>query len=172
MAEELDVVGRRKDEVAFAACQLASAVLACPVASEQARELARVVLADGVAMRHDEPREAASIAATFNRQMDAAIESCNGSARRATRMARRADLARDLDLAGLVLVDRAVMAELLIPRVEFTPLYGEAFRSFEDPAGKWILGAAGELHNYNQGFVPGFMEGATGEPALNPGVND
>jgi hypothetical protein len=126
--EALDAV---KDDRPFAGVHiLATALLCAAGSSADELELARRLLErDPI---RDDPRENESVAGTFNRHMDAAIDSVNDSVGEPTRVGRRARLARDLDRAGLVLMDRGQIAELLAVvhelrgRVaELEPLEGE-----------------------------------------------
>lgn len=90
---------------------LATALLSARNATEDELKLAeRILLRDPAT---DTPAEHESIASVFNRQMDAAIDSANASSRLPTRVGRRAQMARDLDREGLVLMDRAKVAELI-----------------------------------------------------------
>jgi hypothetical protein len=75
------------------------------------RELANLILRQNP--KRLLPRELAGPIETFNRQMDVAIDSCNGSAGEPTRAARRARLASDLERYGLVLIESETLAELL-----------------------------------------------------------
>lgn len=108
----------KKDElpsenVATGICAVAAAVLISPTVSAEELELAGRILKRTWPSVEHAPREHESIAAAFNRHMDAAIDSCNDSAGEPTRSARRSLLARDLDKAGLILLDRATVVELL-----------------------------------------------------------
>jgi hypothetical protein len=74
------------------------------------------------------PRESEGAAETFNRHMDAAIESCNASAGAANRAVRRSRLAKDLDRNGLVIVSRNTLAGLIADRMQLeclTPGFDE-----------------------------------------------
>jgi hypothetical protein len=116
--EALDAVSKDKERPFLGVHLLATAMLCAAGSSSDELELARRILERDP--KHDAPREAESIAAAFNRQMDAAIESCNASAHSPTRAVRRAQLAADLDLAGLVLIDRNELAGLLADRINLT----------------------------------------------------
>lgn len=90
---------------------LATAMMCANGSSPDELELARRLLAKDP--RIDAPRENESIAGAFTRHMDAALDSANDSVGDSSRSARRAKLARDLDRAGVVLIDRAKLAELI-----------------------------------------------------------
>jgi hypothetical protein len=90
---------------------VATATLCSKAVTKAELELASLILRQDP--RRTLPRELAGSIDTFNRQMDVAIESCNGSAGESTRAARRARLASDLERAGLVLIDSLTLAELL-----------------------------------------------------------
>jgi hypothetical protein len=101
-----------KDDRPFAGVHILAAAMLCAAGSNgDELELARRILERDP--RVDDPRESESIAGTFNRQMDAAIDSVNDSVGEPTRAGRRARLAHDLDRAGLVLIDRAQVADLI-----------------------------------------------------------
>lgn len=107
--EPLDAV---KEGRPFAGVHILATAMMCSTgASDDELALARRILERDPA--RDAPRESESIAGAFNRHMDAAIDSVNGSAGESTRAMRRARLARDLDQAGLLLVDRATVADLI-----------------------------------------------------------
>lgn len=111
MADEaLDAVA---DERPFAGVHIiATAMLCATGATADELELARRLLEKDP--KRSPPREAESVAGCFNRHMDAAIDSVNASVGEPMRVGRRARLAADLDRAGLVLVDRATIAGLLV----------------------------------------------------------
>lgn len=90
---------------------LATALLCAKGSTADELELARRILERDP--RADAPRESESIAGAFNRHMDAAIESVNDSAAEPYRVGRRARLAADLDRAGLIIIDRMNVAELI-----------------------------------------------------------
>lgn len=100
---------------------VASAVLSSPGATEAERELAQRVLGSTEAAIEVKalggPIEAAAVADTFNRQMDAVLEATNRS-RQLERPGRRAHLASALERAGLVLVDRDELARLFAVQLE------------------------------------------------------
>lgn len=102
------------EHLATGICAIAAAVLAAKDVRQEEYELAEKILGRKWPAKNDNPRELESIAGTFNRQMDVAIDACNRSHRRDdSRVTRRADLARDLDRAGLVLVEREMVAALI-----------------------------------------------------------
>lgn len=107
--EPLDAV---KEGRPFAGVHILATAMMCSTgASADELELARRILERDPA--RDAPRESESIAGAFNRQLDAAIDSVNDSTGESTRVGRRVRLARDLDHAGLLLVDRATVADLI-----------------------------------------------------------
>lgn len=107
--EALDAV---RGERPFAAVHiLATALLCAAGATEDELALARRILERDPKV--DAPREAESIAGAFNRHMDAAIDSVNDSVSEPTRAGRRARLAQDLHRAGLVLIDRSQVADMI-----------------------------------------------------------
>lgn len=107
--------GVENTRVATGIHAVAAAILCSHGATQDELELAkRVLLRDPPRAL---PRESEGSAETFNRQMDAAIESCNASAGESTRAVRRSRLAKDLDRADLVLVDRNFLAGLIADRL-------------------------------------------------------
>jgi HAMP domain-containing protein len=101
------------DERPFAGVHILATALLCAAGStDDELDLARRLLEQDP--RRDAPREIESVAGAFNRHMDAAIDSVNASSREPTRVGRRARLAADLDRADLVLMDRAMVAALMI----------------------------------------------------------
>jgi hypothetical protein len=112
--EPLDAV---KEGRPFAGVHILATAMMCSTgASADELELARRILERDPA--RDAPRESESIAGAFNRHMDAAIDSVNGSAGESTRAMRRARLARDLDQADLLLIDRSTLAGLIATSAE------------------------------------------------------
>lgn len=95
---------------------VATAVMCSAAAFKDELELARRILQR--CPKRLAPREAEDPVATWNRHMDAAILSCNDSENEPTRAARRARLAADLDRAGLVLIDRAMLASLVDAEIQ------------------------------------------------------
>lgn len=105
--------GAVKDERPFAAVHiLATAILCANGASDAELELARRLLEQDP--KRAPPRERESVAGAFNRQMDAAIDAADDSAGLPFRAARRAELAAALDRADLVLIDRAMLAAMMV----------------------------------------------------------
>jgi hypothetical protein len=135
--------------------------------------------------RTDAPREIESVAGAFNRHMDAAIDSLNDSAGEPTRVGRRARLAQDLDRAGLLLVDRATIADLLgeihklrdeLARVDGEDLGAELAA---DDAMVHGLGVSMVRSDGSAAHVPlsdfyaeAFVGEIGGDPLFNPSVND
>jgi hypothetical protein len=108
--EALDSV---RDERPFAGVHiLATAILCANGASDDELELARRLLEQDP--KREPPREAESIAGAFNRHMDAAIDAVDRNAGLPLRAARRAALAAALDRAGLSIVDKDIVAALLV----------------------------------------------------------
>lgn len=100
------------EHVGSGICAVAAAVLAAKDVRQEEYELAEKILGRKFP-KNDNPRELEFAATTFNRHMDAAIDACNRSHKADTRVTRRAHLARDLDRAGLVLLDRDMVAGLI-----------------------------------------------------------
>lgn len=102
---------------------LAGAVLSNPLSDAGAIALAKAVLgrvaleAESKADLHA-PREAESIAAQWNRHMDAALDAANESSAKRSRATRRVMMAQALDAADLMLLERRVVAALLAGEVE------------------------------------------------------
>lgn len=111
MTEQTDEISTRPEAVIAGVRQVASAVLAAPAASAAQASLAIAVLeATSTLEPGVEPREHASIAATFNAHMDAVLDAANGSRNKRERVTRRAMMARAIDQAGLILMDRSQVA--------------------------------------------------------------
>jgi hypothetical protein len=107
--EALDSV---KDEWPFAGLHILAAAMMCAKGSSPDElALARRLL--GQNPRRLPPRERESIAGTFNRQMDTPIDAADESAGCPTRAERRFKIAQALDKAGLVILDRAQLVDLL-----------------------------------------------------------
>lgn len=108
VTEPLDSLAGR---IALGIHLVATAVLCSANASREEIALA------GEILKRDPPRslprELAGAIETFNRHMDAALESANASAGCATRAERRAQLASALERAGLVMIEQSTLAELL-----------------------------------------------------------
>jgi hypothetical protein len=116
MAEvETDVVDDRGSKAALGIMSVASAVLICPTATGAERDLATAVMmgcAEGVSL--DAPRETASIAASWNRLVDVAIDAANASSLKRSRSTRRAMMAAALDRAGLILIEKDYLAAFFV----------------------------------------------------------
>lgn len=111
MTEQTDEISTKPEAVIAGVRQVASAVLAAPAASAAQASLAIAVLEATSAVEPGvEPREHASIAATFNAHMDAVLDAANASRNKRERVTRRALMARAIDQAGLVLMDRSQVA--------------------------------------------------------------
>lgn len=111
MAEEADVQSNKPEAVVAGIRQVASAALSAPAATPAQAALAIAVLEATAEPPADrEPREAASIAAMFNLHMDAVLDAANASRNKRDRVTRRAMMARAIDQAGLVLMDRGMVA--------------------------------------------------------------
>ena len=111
--EQTDEISAKPEAVIAGVRQVASAVLAAPAATAAQASLAIAVLeassnpAPGV-----EPRESASIAVLFNAHMDAVLDAANASRNKRDRVTRRALMARAIDQAGLVLMDRGQVSAM------------------------------------------------------------
>lgn len=111
-------------------CAVAASVLCAKGASRAQLDLAGDILkAADKQPKEAGPRESETIFEAFNRQMDAAIDAADLSRPLDTRAARRSALAGAIDRAGLCIIDKAVLAELLAPRI----------RALADPEGKWTV---------------------------------
>ena len=175
--EALDAV---KDERPFAGVHIiATAMLCAAGASADELELARRILEKDP--RTDAPREAESVAGAFNRHMDAAIDSVNMSAGEPTRAGRRARLAADLDLAGLVIVDRGQVAELISVihelRQERAELQAELARVDGEDLGAELIDGEYDPRDYEPSSLFVAEEdlelvGDVGRNPIDPGVND
>jgi hypothetical protein len=111
--EALDSVAGR---VATGIHLAAAATLIAPSSTREELDLASLILRRDPARAA--PREHESTVETFNRLLDAAIESANDSAHCGTRAERRARLATDLGRAGVILVDCSLLAELVDAKLE------------------------------------------------------
>lgn len=100
------------EHVGSGICAVAASVLVAKDVTREEHDLAELILARKFP-RNDNPRELEFAATAFNRQMDAAIDACNRSHKADSRVTRRAALARDLDRAGLVILDRDMVAALI-----------------------------------------------------------
>lgn len=109
MAEEVDAVVKIPIAAGIHLVAMAVMCSAAPGSAELA--LAGEILRQSP--KRSLPREIAGPIDTFNRHMDAAIDSCNDSSGEPTRAARRARLAMDLEREGLVLIEQSTLAELL-----------------------------------------------------------
>lgn len=130
-------MGKNADDVAaerpyWGVHILATSLMCAAGSSSEELELARRLLTKDPQV--DAPREIESVAGAFNRHMDAALDSANESIGDKSRGSRRAKLATDLDRAGLVIVDRPVLAELISVIHELRLELKEA-RSFGDRDG-------------------------------------
>lgn len=110
---ESDVRDDRGAAAAVGIRTIACAVLARLAAPAAERALAEAVLA---MPWRDQAREAESAPATWNRHMDAVIDAANASHGARQRVTRRVEMAMALDRAGLVLVERSTLAEMILAR--------------------------------------------------------
>lgn len=96
-----------------------AAAAKCAVGSSAAaKELATRVLAEAGEDLRDVPGEAENTAKLFNRMMDTVLDAANASHGFATRVQRRAHMARALELGGFVMVDVAALATLVAAKIE------------------------------------------------------
>lgn len=168
---------KAEERAAFATIQLAAAAVAAKGGSAEARELAEAVLRetrdDLEAGRIGCEAENGTIADEFNRQMDAVLDATNRSRKASDRAARRAALARDLDRAGLVLLDRDTVSAMFAKGLEL-----DLAREQLERLKKWTEQPAPRAADYPQeiaGEWPPIGGGDYLEPEAaeqDPGVND
>jgi len=111
---ETDVVTSKLEDRILGVRILATAVLGAAIATDHETALAVAVLeASTRNMTTDaEPREVESIASSFNRHMDAVLDAANASHAADSRVTRRAHMAKAIDRAGLLLVERGYVAAM------------------------------------------------------------
>lgn len=172
--------GQKEERIALGMHIVATATLSSPGATRVELDLAGEILKRDP--KRSSPRESATPIDTFNRHMDAAIDSVSDSVGLSTRAERRARLARDLDRAGLLLVDRSYLAELLEPTIvgpapgtiwinEAVYLPAEAIAAIEDPRGEWTTFDPDGADPLGDGSDYG-LTGLVGWQCHDPNVND
>jgi hypothetical protein len=180
--EALDAV---KDGRPYAGVHILATALLCAAGSTPDElELARRLLERDP--RDDAPRETESVAGAFNRHMDAAIDSLNDSVHEPLRVGRRARLAADLGRAGLVIIDRSQVAELIAVVHELRGRVAELEAGeSEDLGAELLVEAIAEERDFQRSIDQDasdrydrdplaleFLEGAERSAEFNPSVND
>lgn len=98
--------------------QIAAAAKCAPASSADAKALAALVMREAAEDLGEAPSEYETADMIFRRQMDALLDAANGSHGFAMRSARRVHLARAMEKAGVVLVDVAQLAKLVVAKIE------------------------------------------------------
>lgn len=131
--EPLDSLSGR---IATGIHQVAAATICAKSATREELDLAALVLRRDPG--HAAPRENESEVESFNRILDAALDSANQSAGCGSRAERRSRLAGDIGRAGLVLIDAEQLAEYVSAWLE---LEGQKHGPIEAPGPTLMLEA-------------------------------